>query len=142
MTNRPVLVGVDGSDESARALQYAHRMAAALDHRLVALAVWNFPPDMSGFLPPELDLADDTQHMADQVVENVFGSEPPGHLDVQVRRGSPAQTLIDASENASMLVVGSHGHGGFVGMVLGSVSRAVAAHAKCPVLVHHGEADI
>lgn len=142
LDSKPIVVGIDGSEQSTRALRYAHHLSVALGHPLIATAAWNFPPDMSGFLPPDLDLADDTQQMADEVLEQVFGDNLPGHLELDVRRGSPAQMLIDASETATMLVVGSRGHGGFVGMVLGSVSKAVAAHAKCPVLVHHGETQM
>lgn len=141
MDDRPIVVGIDGSDRSQAALEYGHWLAESLGHRLVAVAAWSFPPDMSGFLPPDLDLAEDTQTMADEMVERVFGENPPAYVKVVVKRGSPAQVLIDASESASMVVVGSRGHGGFVGMVLGSVGRAVAAHAKCPVVVHHGPAE-
>src|SRR5699024_12360012 len=109
-------------------------------HRLVAVGAWSFPPDMSRLLPSDLDLAEDTQTMRDEMVERVFGENPPAHVTVVVKPGSPAQVLIDASESASMVVVGSRGHGGFVGMVLGSVGRAVAAPAKCPVAVAPGPA--
>lgn len=138
----PIVVGVDGSDESVAALQYATQLSEALGHRLTAIAAWNFPPDMSGFLPPELDLADDTQQMADETIERAFAGDPPAGFDIIVHRGSPAQVLIDAGETAAMIVVGSRGHGGFRGMLLGSVSRAVAAHAKCPVMVHHGQTSV
>ena len=63
------------------------------------------------------------------------GSEPPVPVQPRVKQGRPAKVLIDESENADLLVVGSRGHGGFKGLVLGSVSQHAAAYAKCPVTV-------
>ena len=56
-----------------------------------------------------------------------------------VVQGPPAKVLLDAAKGADLLVVGSHGHGGFVGMLLGSVSQHVLHHAACPVVVVHGD---
>ena len=62
----------------------------------------------------------------------------PARLQATVADGSPAKTLLQISEGARMLVVGSRGHGGFTGLLLGSVSAACTEHAHCPVLVVHG----
>ena len=53
----------------------------------------------------------------------------------QVKEGNAAKLLIDLSDDADLLMVGARGHGGFAGMLLGSVSQHVAAHAKCTVVV-------
>ena len=53
--------------------------------------------------------------------------------------GPAAPNLIEASKDAAMLVLGTRGRGGFKGLVMGSVSSSLAAHAQCPVLIHHGE---
>jgi nucleotide-binding universal stress UspA family protein len=71
--------------------------------------------------------------------EAVFGDQPPAGLQRQVREGGAAKVLLDAGESAIILVVGSRGHGGFAGLLLGSVSANVAEHASCPVLVIHGD---
>jgi hypothetical protein len=62
----------------------------------------------------------------------------PQPVDLVVRQGGAAAVLIDQSRDADLLVVGSRGHGGFAGLILGSVSTACAEHAHCPVLVVHG----
>lgn len=69
----------------------------------------------------------------------VFGPEPPVPVRETVRHGGPAHELIEASRGAQMLIVGSRGHGGFTGLLLGSVSSSCAAHAHCPVLIIHGD---
>ena len=66
-----------------------------------------------------------------------FGPILPGWVSTSSLEGNAAQRLIDASEGAEMLVVGSRGHGGVVGLLLGSVSSACAEKAHCPVLVVH-----
>ncbi len=75
----------------------------------------------------------------DAVVRAVFGETPLGFLKTEAREGSAAKVLLDASTGATMLVVGSRGHGGFAGMLIGSVSAGVAEHASCPVLIIHGD---
>jgi nucleotide-binding universal stress UspA family protein len=69
----------------------------------------------------------------------VFGGDRPAGLVTRVEQGGAARILIDVSQGANLLVVGSRGHGGFAGLLLGSVSSACAEHAACPVLVVHGE---
>jgi nucleotide-binding universal stress UspA family protein len=64
-------------------------------------------------------------------------TEGPGAGERRIVVGA-AKVLIDASQGATMLVVGSRGHGGFAGLLLGSVSANVAEHASCPVLIIHG----
>ena len=65
----------------------------------------------------------------------MLGVDPPLLVQPRVRQGSPAKVLIELSADADLLVVGTRGHGGFGGLVLGSVSQHVAAYAKCSVAV-------
>lgn len=79
-----------------------------------------------------------TQRTSDdlvQVIKEELGDEPPILVRPHVKQGRPAKVLIDESAGADLLVVGHRGHGGFAGLVLGSVSQHVASYAKCPVTV-------
>jgi nucleotide-binding universal stress UspA family protein len=70
-----------------------------------------------------------------EAIRDVLGEDPPVLVRPQVKEDNAAKLVIDLSEDADLLVVGSSGHGGFAGMLLGSVSQHVAAHAKCTVVL-------
>ena len=70
-----------------------------------------------------------------QVIKEELGEDPPVLVQPRVKQGNPAKVLIEESADADLLVVGTRGHGGFRGLVLGSVSQHVAAYAQCPVTV-------
>ena len=72
-----------------------------------------------------------------EAVEKAFGPAVPGNVVPRLLRGHPREMLIQASKDSDMIVVGRRGHGGFGGLLLGSVSSACVAHAHCPVLVVH-----
>lgn len=135
-----IVVGVDGSANSEQALRWAARLAADFGARLDAVTAWDFPASYGfGSVPQDWDPAGDMRKVLGETVRAVFGDHPPAGLQRQVREGGAAQVLIAASQGAIMLVVGSRGHGGFAGLLLGSVSANVAEHAQCPVLVIHGD---
>jgi nucleotide-binding universal stress UspA family protein len=136
----PMIVGVDGSESSVAALRYAARLAPRLDLRVRALAVWNYPSFMyGGYYPtPDWTPEEDAEKIVKRAAEEVFEGEAPDWFAIRTRRGRAAEVLIDESISAEMLVLGSRGHGGFAGLLLGSVSSACAEHAHCPVLVVHG----
>jgi nucleotide-binding universal stress UspA family protein len=140
-TGRPrVVVGVDGSDESKGALRWAAQIAAGIGAEIDAVIAWDYPYTWGGNgIPVAWDPRADMEKVLTGTVEDVFGANPPAHLHLQIGEGNAAKVLLDASTDAAMLVVGSRGHGGFAGMLLGSVSANVAEHATCPVLVVHGD---
>ncbi|XHM64936.1 universal stress protein [Streptomyces nigra] len=92
-----------------------------------------------GWLPPEsTDEAALEERARDELttaVEETLGPRPPVEVRTEVRYGAPAGVLVDASRDATLLVVGSRGRGGFAGLLLGSVAQHCAQHAACPVVV-------
>jgi nucleotide-binding universal stress UspA family protein len=84
------------------------------------------------------DPAANAQSALDNAIAAAFGLAPLAELNTAVIEGTAAGVLLAASVEADMLVLGSRGHGGFAGLLLGSVSAACAEHAKVPVLVIHG----
>lgn len=135
-----IVVGVDGSAASIAALRYAARIADALDAPMEAVTTWTYPPIMDSYALAGWSPEDDAEKLLEQSIIDAFASDPPPRLTRSVLAGPAAATLIDVSRRAGMLVLGNRGHGGFVGLLLGSVSSACAAHAMCPVLIVHANA--
>ncbi|SDZ42710.1 universal stress protein [Herbiconiux ginsengi] len=134
-----IVVGVDGSDASIEALRRAVGIAEKFGSRVDALCVWSYPISYTP-LPAVYYPDKDAEQIAAQVATAVFGSARPDWFTTTTREGSAALVLIDESTTADLLVVGSRGHGGFAGLLLGSVSAQCAEHAHCPVLVVHDQA--
>jgi nucleotide-binding universal stress UspA family protein len=139
-----IVVGVDGSPGSLVALQWAAREARLRGAALRVVMAWQMPTTYGSANVVGLgtDPAMDAQAVLSEAAENEtsrLGAEVDPDLDVQmsweVVQGHPAKALIDAAASADLLVVGSRGHGGFVGALLGSVSQHVVTHASCPVVV-------
>ncbi|MBM2620272.1 universal stress protein [Actinoplanes sp. LDG1-06] len=135
-----IVVGVDGSPGSRKALTWAAAEAADHGADLLVLNVWEHTllPPAGGPSVSEHAVAEPSQATSEellQVIKEELGEDPPVPVRAHVRQGRPAKILIDESEGKDLLVVGHRGHGGFAGLVLGSVSQHVAAYAKCPVTV-------
>jgi nucleotide-binding universal stress UspA family protein len=134
-----VVVGVDGSEPSKAALRWAVRIAGLTSSRIVAVTAWDYPITYGFPVQAEgWDPAADAELVVRTTLDEVFGATPPAGLETHVQRGHASDVLLQASDGAEMLVVGSRGHGGFAGLLLGSVSATCAEHARCPVLVVHG----
>ncbi|MCI0141723.1 universal stress protein [Arthrobacter bambusae] len=133
-----IIVGVDGSDASVEALREGHRLGSALGANVEAWACWDFPVGHETY---EMMGRDGFSHQASEILRDAmtraFGSQIPRNVRTRLVLGAARQSLVDASRFASLLVVGRRGHGGFNGLLLGSVSAACVAHAHCPVLVVH-----
>lgn len=132
-----VVVGVDGSPGSLAALRFAVEEARARGALLRAVLAWSIPigGDLPGALVP--DLVADFQREAEQELADVLASVDTSRVEIEpvTVEGPAARSLLRASEDAALLVVGSRGRGGFKGLLLGSVSGHCVRHARCPVVV-------
>ena len=143
-----IVVGIDGSPPSGQALRWAAAEAKLRGAALRVVHTWAFPYIVAGpGLDPTLDarMIEDVRRKAEELVEHelsVLGDEAAG-VDIErvVVDGAPAPTLIEAAEGSDLLVVGSRGHGGFAGLLLGSVSQQCAHHAPCPVVIVRPQTD-
>ncbi len=136
-----ILVGLDGSNYSERALEWAAKEAAIRHAPLRVLAVHTVPVGWSGRgVPDPVDneLVVSTKAAAQELTDKVLagiGSARPDGVTVDAVNGIPADVLLRASEDADMIVLGARGGGGFARLNLGSVSDQVAHHARCPVVI-------
>ena len=137
-----ITVGIDGSSHSARALEWALNEAAMRHARLTVLIVhsvavsgWSGNPIL---LPGDADDQEKEYQAAEEMTLKAvaqLGEARPASVAVRAVTGFPAEELIRASGDADLLVVGSHGAGGFAKLIMGSVSSQVVHHAHCPVAV-------
>lgn len=144
MSNRnqeqSIVVGVDGSASSKQALAWALRHADTTGLPVTAVLAWEIPANYgtAAMVLPAAEFAEEAQRALKQVVDEVAAAFPQVHVASRIVEGHPAKILLKEAEHAQLLVVGSRGHGGFVGTILGSVSQYCVTHAKCPVLVLRG----
>jgi nucleotide-binding universal stress UspA family protein len=136
-----IVVGVDGSDQSKRALRWARWLSSQQGGCIDAVIVWQAPValelnwgDATGDCDPEAHAA----KTLTATVDDVFGADRPRQLNLVVLEGNPAKKLIEHSKNAMTLVVGTRGRDGLASL-LGSVSIRCVEHATCPVLVIRGD---
>ncbi|MFG1664953.1 universal stress protein [Streptomyces sp. Y7] len=129
-----VVLAVDGSPMGERAVTFAFAEAALRKAPILAVHAWlpDYAPAGTGVESVERLLA--------QALAGHTEKYPDVVVSQQVLSGEPRETLIEASKNAQLMVVGARGRGGFAGLLLGSVSQAVLHHAHCPVTVVRSEA--
>jgi nucleotide-binding universal stress UspA family protein len=132
-----IVVGIDGSDSSLKALEWAARQAELTQSTLDAVTTWEWPKSYGWALPlpSEYNPKSDAQGLVDEAVARVRDMHPQVDVRTTVVEGHPAPVLIEASRAADLLVVGSRGHGEFAGMLLGSVSEHCVTNGHCPVVV-------
>jgi nucleotide-binding universal stress UspA family protein len=139
-TKATVVVGTDGSEGSLAAVRLAAHEARLRQARLVVVCAWH--PPVVGSIPaygiaaPVTETLDELRRaLQDTLAAEGLGPDSDLEVEPVVVQDSAARALLDASAEADLCVVGTRGHGGFAGLVLGSVSHQVASHATCPVMV-------
>jgi nucleotide-binding universal stress UspA family protein len=139
-----IIVGVDGSRHSRRALEWAVSEAAARHAPLTVLTVhqavagyWGGPVPFPYSEDPSLteQARKEVQKETDDVLDEFDAGSLPPSVTVRAVTGPPAEELLAAAEHADQLIVGARGAGGFKRLLLGSVSTHVTHHAHCPVVV-------
>jgi nucleotide-binding universal stress UspA family protein len=137
-----IVVGIDGSEGAKHALEWAAAEAKLRAAPLTMLLAWQWPTGFyagAGWVGITSELIEDLQKLAEQRLEEACTAVAPALEGLDVKRtvveGAPAQALIEAGTDADLLVVGTRGHGGFVGLLLGSVSQQCAHHSPCPIVI-------
>ena len=136
-----IIVGIDGSIHSRRALEWAISEAAVRDMPLTVLTVQQAVMSYWGpvIYPGDGDLTEHARKVAqeetDSALAKLSAEARPPEVTVLAVPGAPAEELLKRAEDADMIVVGSRGAGGFKKLLLGSVSSTVTHHAHCPVVV-------
>jgi nucleotide-binding universal stress UspA family protein len=131
-----VIVGIDGSDQSTKALEWAAAYAQAKGATVAALTAWMVPSSNAFYVSGEAwDMEETSTKVAEEQLAGLRAKFPDLDIPLEVVHAHPAQAMVDASKDADLLVVGSRGHGGFTGLLLGSVSTHCVHAAHCPVVV-------
>ena len=135
-----IVVGYDGSESAQRALEWATEEAKLRSAELEIVAAWEVTNTVYayGYVPQILpSLEEEARKATEKLLAECAEDARKAGVEVvtQARHGQAADELAEAAENAALLVVGSRGHGGFAGLLLGSVSAQLAHHAPCPLVI-------
>ena len=136
-----IVVGVDGSTGGQAALRFAVAEARLRGADVRAVTAWHMSTmAYGGGFGPGVDPTafEESANASLERALAALGDEAKGvEITRALRMGQPAQVLVEEGSDADLLVVGSRGHGGFAGLLLGSVSHQCALHARCPVVIVH-----
>lgn len=140
-----IVVGVDGSDHARAALEWAVEEGGLRSATVEAVMTWHEPVMAGTWAAPVVidvpSLEQSYRSRLDEIVDAVDASSLDAPIVRRLVHGGAAQSLIEAADDADLVVVGNRGRGGFAGLVLGSVSQQVASHASCPVVVVRSHAE-
>ena len=133
-----VIVGVDGSAQSVMALRWACHRAQTCGDAIRAVCAWSLGAsgeDWTSLPGAKAEGQQRAERALQAAVDVARCDQPASEIETLVVEGPAARVLIEMSADADLLVVGSRGHGGFRGLLLGSVSLQCVHHARCPVTV-------
>jgi nucleotide-binding universal stress UspA family protein len=137
-----IVVGVDGSEPSERALRWAVEEAAAHGADLVAVHAWNEQAVASSSFGAVAVDPTVYQEAAREVLDGILaGVGGDVRIEGKLLEGGASRAILEEARTADLVVVGTRGRGGFAGLLLGSVSHQVVHHATCPVVVVPPPAD-
>lgn len=135
----PIVVGVDGSDASDQALGMAFEEAKIRDCGIVAIRVYTMPTAWGSDIPPFVEDYEERRKVELEALLDDLASWKDKYAEVAIEAvvldGHPAGVMTGLSSTAQLIVAGTRGHGGFAGLLLGSVSLQLLHHADCPVLI-------
>jgi len=137
-----VVVGVDGSKTSAKAIDFAFDQAEGMHAQVVALHAWTSPfltyaEGASMLQFDEQQIQEEARLLVAESVAGAAADHPDVKWTTELVTRSAAQALVRRSESADLLVLGSRGRGGFSGLLLGSVSQSALHHTQCPTAIVH-----
>lgn len=137
-----IVVGVDGSPASFEALNWAGKQAHLTHSTLEIIMTWDWPTTYGWgmYFPEGYNPSEGMPEILSKAADDLRAKYPDIEATFRVMQGHPVPLLVEASKGADLLVVGSRGHGEFVGILIGSVSEWCATNAHCPVLVHRAVA--
>src|SRR3974390_1211199 len=133
--NERIVVGVDGSESSRRALRWAARQAEFTGASLEVVIAWEVPPVYRWSSSSPRDLREGAEAILQEEVTAVLGDDLSIDVKASVVEGHPVPVLLSATKEASPLVLGNRGHSKYAGILLGSVSSHCVTQATCPVTV-------
>jgi nucleotide-binding universal stress UspA family protein len=143
-----IVVGVDGSDASRQALEWAIVASEAQGQRILAIGTYKSPLMVGASSYPTVspvtirELSNECRRVLTDAAYIATERHPRVQIETKVVEGAAAEVLVDASAGAALLVVGSRGNGPLIGLLLGSVSQKCVARAHCPVVVVGPEARV
>jgi nucleotide-binding universal stress UspA family protein len=137
-----IVVGIDGSPNSERALDWSMRQAAALRAPLTVITVHEVPKSYWGGIPvigpADRALLEKLQQAAEEMTQKAagrLGDARPASVNVRAVSGFVVKELVDASQDADMVVLGARSGSGIARLLMGSVSTEVVQHSACPVVI-------